>query len=455
MTHKVARTGLMLVLALLIAVPFSLLAQDQTSSDTQSASQSTPSTADSSTTSNTDATSTDATSAAATSKDKKDKKDKDKDKKKPKNSDVDNIGSRDINKGSINFISLDKEIAMGRQLAAEVERQVKLIDDPTINEYVNRVGQNIVRNSDAKVPFTIKVVESDEINAFALPGGFFYVNSGLILAADEEAELAGVMAHEIGHVAARHGTEQYSKGELVNFASIPLIFMGGVGGFAIRQAAGFLIPMQFLQFSRADESEADYLGLQYMYKTGYDPTATVSFFEKLQAKESAKPGSVSKMFSTHPPTGDRIEKDKKNIELILPSREQYVVTTSEFNRVKAQLAQLENRRPSQEESNKPSLRRKTTTQRRDPNDRTTDRGTGTSSGTSSDDDSDRPTLKRSPSSQPQTPSTDPNSTSTSPSTSSSTSSPTNSQDSAKSADSTSPDDSQNNDPDRPVLKRRN
>src|SRR5947208_4039838 len=248
---------------------------------------------------------------------------------------------------------------MGRQLAAEIERQVKLLNDPTINEYVNRVGQNIVSNSDAKVPFTIKVVESDEINAFALPGGFFYVNTGLILAADDESELAGVMAHEIAHVASRHGTEQASKAELINFASIPLIFLGGVGGFALRQAAGFLIPMQFLQFSRKDEAEADYLGLQYLYKTGYDPGAAVSFFEKLQAKESAKPGTVSKMFSTHPPTGERIEMSKKNIEIVLPDKEQYVVTTSEFNKVKTLLAQLENRRPSQEEANKPSLRRKT------------------------------------------------------------------------------------------------
>src|SRR4029079_13653824 len=276
----------------------------------------------------------------ATAQDKTDKKST------KKNGDVDNIGNRNINKGSINFISLEKEIAMGRQMAAEIERQAKLIDDPTINEYVNRVGQNLVRNSDAKVPFTIKVVESDEINAFALPGGFFYVNSGLILAADDESELAGVMAHEIAHVAARHGTEQASKAELINFASIPLIFLGGVGGFALRQAAGFLIPMQFLQFSRKDESEADYFGLQYLYKTGYDPGAAVSFFEKLQAKESAKPGSISKMFSTHPPTGERIELSKKNIEAILPDKEQYVVTTSEFNTVKAQLAQLENRRPS-------------------------------------------------------------------------------------------------------------
>jgi predicted Zn-dependent protease len=387
MMHKVGRKGITFLLALLIAVPFSLLAQDQTDPKTSS----------------TKSDSKDKNSKEKTNKEKDNNKGKSK-----KNSDVDNIGNRNINKGSINFISFDKEIAMGRQLAAEIERQVKLIDDPTINEYVNRVGQNLVRNSDAKVPFTIKVVESDEINAFALPGGFFYVNSGLILAADDESELAGVMAHEIAHVAARHGTEQASKAELINFASIPLIFMGGVGGFALRQAAGFLIPMQFLQFSRKDESEADYLGLQYLYKTGYDPGAAVSFFEKLQARESARPGSVSKMFSTHPPTGDRIEASKKNIELILPDRDQYVVTTSEFNQVKGLLAQLENRRPSPEEANKPSLRRRT--QRPDPNgdddagQSTSTRGKDTKADSKNGDstkpedkepsDDDRPKLKR-------------------------------------------------------------
>jgi len=331
MMHKVARTGLTFFLALLIAASVPLLAQNQTDKD--------------------------ANSKTSDSKDKN-RKDKDKAKHKKKNSDVENIGNRDINKGSINFFSLDKEIAMGRQLAAEIERQVKLNEDPTINEYVNRVGQNLVRNSDAKVPFTIKVVESDEINAFALPGGFFYVNTGLILAADDESELAGVMAHEIAHVAARHGTKQASKAELINFASIPLIFMGGVGGFALRQAAGFLIPMQFLQFSRKDESEADYLGVQYLYKTGYDPVAAVSFFEKLQAQETVKPGTVSKLFSTHPPTGDRIAMSKKNID-VLPDKDQYVVTTSEFNQVKALLGQFENRQPSPREANKPSLRRRT------------------------------------------------------------------------------------------------
>src|SRR5215813_4868768 len=213
MMHKVARIGLMFFLAFLIGAPVPLLAQNETNKDVNSK------TSDSKETNS---------------------KAKDKAKSKKKNSDIENIGNRNINKGSINFISLDREIAMGRQLAAEIERQVKLNEDPTINEYVNRVGQNLVRNSDAKVPFTIKVVESDEINAFALPGGFFYVNTGLILAADDESELAGVMAHEIAHVAARHATEQLSKVELINFASIPLIFMGCVGGFALRQAAGFL-----------------------------------------------------------------------------------------------------------------------------------------------------------------------------------------------------------------------
>jgi len=328
-----------------------------------------------------------------------------KDEKKPKNSDIDNIGNRDINKRTINFMSLEKEVAMGRELAAEVERSVKLIEDPVINEYVNRVGQNLVRNSDAKVPFTIKVVDSDEVNAFALPGGFFYVNSGLIMAADEEDELAGVMAHEIAHVTARHGAENASKGQLLNIATIPLIFLGGPVGLAARQASNFVIPVAFYQFSQGAESEADYLGLQYLYKTGYDPTAAVSFFEKLQAKESAKPGTMSKLFSTHPPTSDRIEKTKVNIEKVLPDREQYVVTTSEFQKIKMRLSALESRRPT-EEDNKPSLRRRTTsrTDDGDKDSKTADKDTKDSSKDASKDktdpkeskDDDRPVLKRRP-----------------------------------------------------------
>src|SRR5215510_13966192 len=264
----------------------------------------------------------------------------------PKNSkeDVEAIGNRSVS-CHLQFFSLEKEMALGKSLAQEVEKSSKLIDDPIVTEYVNRVGQNLVRNSDAKVPFTIKVIDSDEVNAFALPGGFFYVNSGLILRANEESELAGVMAHEIAHVAARHGTKQATKGDLVQIASIPaMIFIPYTwAGYAAYQGMNLLIPMTFLKFSRDAEREADYLGLQYMYKAGYDPNAFVSFFEKIEAEERRRPGSIPKVFSTHPPTPERVQKAQEEIATILPAREQYIVTTSEFDVVKARLHRIENK----------------------------------------------------------------------------------------------------------------
>src|SRR5580698_8397814 len=241
---------------------------------------------------------------------------------KEKNPDA--IGDRDVGRG-VNFYSLEKEIAIGKGLAQQVERQAKIIDDPVIAEYVNRVGQNLVRNSDAKVPFTIKVIDTEDVNAFALPGGFFFVNSGLILKADTEAELAGVMAHEIAHVAARHGTKQATRGEVMQLATIPLIFMGGWAGYGIRQAASIALPVSYLQFSKGFESEADMLGLQYMYKTGYDPGAFVDFFEKIESLEKKKPGTMAKVFSTHPPTEDRIVTSQKNIQEYLKAKPEYVV----------------------------------------------------------------------------------------------------------------------------------
>ncbi len=301
--------------------------------------------------------------------------------------DVDAIGNRKIGgRGLSNWYSLESEIRMGKEYAQQIESSVKLIQDPVINEYVNRIGQNLVRNSDAQVPFTIKVIDSDEVNAMALPGGFFYVNSGLILAADEEAELAGVMAHEIAHVAARHITRQMTRGQFANIATIPLIFVGGGIGYAVRSAAGLGLPLTFLSFQRGFEAEADYLGLQYMYKSGYDPQAFVSFFEKLQAKEKRKPGTLAKAFSTHPQTPDRIEKSQEEIGKILPARAQYVVSTSEFDDVKSRLAVLENRRKvvDEKESNRPSLRRTTTSDK-----------TG-SDKDGKDKEDDRPTLKRRP-----------------------------------------------------------
>src|SRR5437763_11168902 len=234
-------------------------------------------------------TATDDQSQTQNSKEAKPKHDGGKD-------DVDAIGNRKL--GGMDWYSIEKEVRMGKEFAQQIEQSMRMVQDPVVNEYINRIGQNLVRNSDAKVPFTIKVVDSDEVNAFALPGGFFYVNSGLILAADEEAELAGVMAHEMAHVAARHATRQMTRAQWANIGTIPLIFVGGGVGYAAYEAAGLGLPLTFLTFSRGFEAEADYLGLQYMYKTGYDPNAFISFFEKIQAKEKKRPGTLAKAFST-------------------------------------------------------------------------------------------------------------------------------------------------------------
>src|SRR5580658_2955808 len=298
--------------------------------------------------------------------------------------DVDAVGNRNVGcgRGVGNWYSVERQVAMGRQYAQQIESQIKLVNDPVVTEYVNRIGQNLVRNSDAQVPFTIKVIDSDVVNAMALPGGFFYVNSGLILAADEEAELAGVMAHEISHVAACHLAREQTRGTLMQLATIPLIFIGGGIGYGAYEAAGPAAMLGILKFSRGFEAEADYLGVEYMYRAGYDPSAFVSFFEKIQAMEKKKPGTVSKMFETHPQNADRIEKSQEEIRKILPAKQQYVVTTSEFDEVKARLAAIENKHKvlDQKDSNKPSLRRTS-----NPSD---------NSGTTTQSDDDRPTLKR-------------------------------------------------------------
>lgn len=305
--------------------------------------------------------------------------------------DVNAIGNRKVGHG-LDMYSMEHEIALGKQLAQEVDRVSKFITDPVVTEYVNRVGQNLVRNSDAQVPFTIKVIDSDVVNAFALPGGFFYVNSGVVLRADEESEMAGVMAHEIAHVCARHGTRNATKANIMQMATIPLILLGPGGwtGYGIYEGLNFLIPVTYLKFNRDAEREADYLGLQYMYKAGYDPNSFVTFFEKVEADEKKHPGTIPKVFSTHPPTPDRIEATQKEIAVLLPAREDYIVTTSEFDVVKKRLAAIEaGQKVSEKKSakDKPTLRKKTETP-------TTTTGTDNSGDQNPDDD--RPVLKRRP-----------------------------------------------------------
>jgi len=302
--------------------------------------------------------------------------------------DVEAVGTRNIGgRGLGNWYSTNWEIGAGKQYSMEIEKSAHLVTDPVVTEYVNRIGQNIVKNSDCKVPFTIKVIDSDEINAMALPGGFFYVNSGLIMAADEEAELAGVMAHETAHVCAHHAAREMTKANYMQIGSIPLIIFtqGSWTGYGIYEASQLAIPISFLEFSRASEEEADWLGLQYMYKAGYDPQAFIQFFEKIDALEKHKPGTLAKVFADHPQTPDRIAHSEEEIATIMPARPDYVVTTSEFDDIKARLARIENKRKLNDKGNgnTPTLRR--VGDSNNPN---------STSGSSTTDGSDTPTLGR-------------------------------------------------------------
>jgi len=274
-----------------------------------------------------------------------------------KKDDPNQIGNRSVGK-CLNFYSLDKEMALGKQLAEEVQRQAKVSDDPLISEYVNRIGQNLVRNSDAKVPFTFRVIQDESPNAFALPGGFVFVHTGLIKIADEEDEFAGAVAHEIAHVAARHMTCHATKAELAGLLSMPLgaVLGGGLGGYAARQGAAAGLESMLMKFSREDESEADFLGVQYMYAAGYDPNGAISIFEKLEAMQRKQPGAVSRVFSTHPMDATRISRTQEEIGRILPSKPEYVVSTSEYRDMRARLMALEDGRKADDKDGRQRLR---------------------------------------------------------------------------------------------------
>ncbi len=276
--------------------------------------------------------------------------------------DVNAVGLRKIGgRGLGNWYSTRTELGWGNQIGQQVLKSAKIVSDPVVDEYVNRIGQNIVKNSDAKIPFTIKVIDTDEINAFALPGGYFFVNSGLILAADNEAQLASVMAHEIAHVAAHHQAREMTRMHYADLGMVPLVMMTGysLAGYGIYQASAVAVPLTFLQFQRDFEEQADWLGVQYLYKAGYDPQQMVAFFEDVEALQKTKPRLVSKTFSTHPPTPARVERTQHEIATILPARTEYVVDTSEFHAIQARLKRMENRRPVKNAANpnQPTFRR--------------------------------------------------------------------------------------------------
>lgn len=271
---------------------------------------------------------------------------------------VGEIGNRRVAHKSI--ISEEKEIGIGKQYATEIDHSAKMITDPVVNEYVNRVAQNIARNSDLKIPLTVKVIDAPGINAFALPGGFLYVNSGLLLAADDEAQMAGVISHEVAHVAARHWASQMTKATILQYAMLPLIFTPLSYGvyYGVMEAYMNGVPLAFLKFSRGAEAEADYLGMQYLYKSGYDPNSYISVFSKVIEEERRSPGSVPKIFMDHPPTPDRIVALDRQMKEALPAKNQYLVSTSEFDDVKSRLKIVISNRKKGKDENAPTLRKR-------------------------------------------------------------------------------------------------
>ena len=301
---------------------------------------------------------------------------------------VDDIGDRKVAHWSL--ISQEKEIAIGKQYADQIDKQAKILKDPVVNEYINRVAQNIARNSDLKIPLTIKIIDDPAINAFTLPGAFMYINTGTILAADEEDEIAGVIGHETGHAAARHWANTMSKETLMRFSMLPMMFIPMTYAVYMGVMEAYMngVPMIFLKFSRAEERQADFLGLQYMYKAGYDPNAFVAFFGKVMDEERRNPGSMAKVFEDHPPTGDRIIAAEEEIQKILPKRPEYLVSTSEFDDIRARLqSEITQRKRQKGGDNGPTLRKHQTP------DSTTQSGQQ-KTGSGSDSDDQPPVLRR-------------------------------------------------------------
>ena len=244
--------------------------------------------------------------------------------------------SSGVNKGQFNMVSLQEEWQLGAQLEQDIARELTLVRDPAALAYLNRMGQRIVAQTElAQAPWEFHIVADPQINAFNIPGGHVYVNTGLVAATDNAAELAGVIAHEASHGVSRHGTEMLSRAQLVNIGAS--LVLGPRPAWYTQILAQVVGAGYFAKYGRDAEREADHLGVIYMYNAGYDPHGMVTMFQELLSRRKSQPGSVETFFSSHPITEERIQTSRAQIEQ-LPPRPNLITNDAEFAGFRQRLA---------------------------------------------------------------------------------------------------------------------
>jgi len=241
--------------------------------------------------------------------------------------------------GALQLISVNDEIALGRQAQQEVRRQVPELRDATINNYVENLGRRIAARADGpRYPYSFDVANKREINAFALPGGPIWVHRGAIDAAQNEAQLAGVLAHEIAHIANRHAASQITKGTFANvgLGVLGALLGGGNGAKIAQMGAGIAAQATMMKFSRDAEREADMKGLSYMRRAGYDPRGMVEFLQVLRARQGRDPGSVQTFFASHPAPTERVARLQQEANRLAGGRRD----SAQFQQVQSRLNRL-------------------------------------------------------------------------------------------------------------------
>ena len=245
--------------------------------------------------------------------------------------------------GRFNILTTEEEVQIGREAAREIERDLRLYNDPVVTAYVNGLGQTLAGySSRSGLTYYFKVVDTDEVNAFALPGGWLYVNRGLITTAENESELAGVIGHEIGHVDKKHGARAISR--QLGAAVLLDATLGGTDASASRRAGRQIAALFFgvnqLSYGRDAEREADRFAVESTYAAGIDPEGTATFFQKLVAMQKSEPGQLAKMFSTHPPSRERVENVRAQIGE-LPAKAGLTSDSRRFQEIKKRIFERE------------------------------------------------------------------------------------------------------------------